>query len=211
MEAALTISDSELIAAVIGALLGIVATIGAMHFQRATERKKLTLEVFVQKIWDKDYILCVQRLETFAHLIETATLDQFLKSGADGALGQAVSVTEKAVSSDGASTAEASAVAVNSQPNPFETPRDVFRSLMNFYEIMAIGIRDQILDEMICKRYMYGELMENWRSCKSITEKLRVRNNNDRIYREVENLAKRWARNPPRPESALLTYLRGWY
>lgn len=215
-------TDSELIAALVGALLGALFAVIGMRFARATEQKKLTLELFVERIWDKDYILCLQRLSSFARFIEGATVDEFMSATAESLrqsqhTSQATAVAAPAAGAQqGAAggqgaTAGATAVAIAGGSEPFETPLDVVRSIMNFYEIIAIGIRDQILDEAICKRYIYGEFLQNWRTCRSIVDQIRVRANNDRIYREVENLAKRWARIPPRPESVFLMYLRGWY
>lgn len=213
-------TDNELIAALVGAVFGALFAVVGMRFARATEQKKLTLELFVERIWDKDYILCVQRITSFARFIERATLDEFMNATAES-LAVSPSTTSQAAatavpSSGGgqpqSASAGASAVAIaTSNTEPFETPADVVRSIMNFYEIIAIGIRDQILDEAICKRYIYGEFLENWRTCRSIIEQIRVRANNDRIYREVDNLAKRWVRIPPKSESVFLMYLRGWY
>lgn len=213
-------SNNELIAALVGAAVGALIAVVGMRFARATEQKKLTLELFVERIWDKDYILCLQRLTSFARFIEGATFDEFMTATAESlAQSHATNVSQAAAStapaspqSTGAASAGASAVAIaTAGPGPFETPLDVVRSIMNFYEIIAIGIRDQILDEAICKRYIYGEFLQNWRACRSIIDQIRVRANNDRIYKEVENLAKRWARIPPRAESVFLMYLRGWY
>ncbi len=210
-------ADNQFFTALIAAVIGAAATFVAMRFSRVTERKKLTLEVIVEKIWDKDYILCERRLAHFRHFIETATIDEFQNHSEPAP--PRIQASASSVSTRSAPPAETeestsstlSVRIVNAEESPFELAPDVVRSILNYYEIMAIGIRDQILDEMICKRYMYGEFLRNWRSCKQIIEQIRTRANNDRIYREVENLAKRWARIPPKPETAWLMYIRGWY
>ena len=67
-------------------------------------------------------------------------------------------------------------------------------SILNFSELIAIGIAEKTVDERIYKRYYRTEYVHDWIGCKPFVEELRRQGENPTYYCEIETLAKKWAK-----------------
>ena len=67
-------------------------------------------------------------------------------------------------------------------------------SILNFNELIAIGVSEKTVDERIYKRYYRTEYVNDWIGCKPFVEELRQQSGNPNFYCEIEALAKRWAK-----------------
>ncbi len=66
-------------------------------------------------------------------------------------------------------------------------------SVLNFNELIAIGISEKTVDERIYKRYYRTEYVDDWIGCRSFVMELRGKHGNPNYYCEIEALAKKWA------------------
>jgi hypothetical protein len=68
-----------------------------------------------------------------------------------------------------------------------------FASTCNRYEILAIGIKEGIIDERIYKSYWRGTLLADWKRVETAVHYMRNRQQNPKIYIEFEDLARKWS------------------
>ena len=73
-----------------------------------------------------------------------------------------------------------------------ETTSGILRTICNDYELMALGIRMNIVDEKFAYRYMRGALLNDWRSVNPIATAYRAKYNNNLLYIEFEGLVNSW-------------------
>ncbi len=71
-------------------------------------------------------------------------------------------------------------------------------SVLNFNELIAIGIDEKTVDEPIYKRYHRTEYVHDWIGCKPFVMELRDQSENPTYYCEIEALAKKWAKDDER-------------
>ena len=69
----------------------------------------------------------------------------------------------------------------------------VIRSILNRYELVAIGIKEGTIDEQSYKRWCRTTLVKDWIECKALVVQLRKNASIATYYIELEKLAKRWA------------------
>ncbi len=69
------------------------------------------------------------------------------------------------------------------------------KNRLNDYELIAVGIRQGILDENFYKQWFRGSVILNWRKSKEFVEKIRIRENRDEIFCELQMLAECWERD----------------
>lgn len=84
---------------------------------------------------------------------------------------------------------------IEQQPDYAGLDMSVVRAVLNDYEIIAIGVRQGILDEEYLYRYMRGMALRDWNRCIAFVSALRVRAGNQLIYVEFEGLATQWQNN----------------
>ena len=66
--------------------------------------------------------------------------------------------------------------------------------MMNHYELLAIGVDDNILSQDVLKRFMGKRLVADWHASKAFVMALREKNNDKEnyIFGEFEKLAEKW-------------------
>ena len=68
----------------------------------------------------------------------------------------------------------------------------VVESYLNIHELLAVGLRHEILDEIVCFEYWADALVGHFKDARRIIETVRNRPGNKSAYIQVEQLAKRW-------------------
>lgn len=71
----------------------------------------------------------------------------------------------------------------------------ILRSILNRYELTAVGINEKTLNQRVYRRYIRTSLVEDWIACKPYVVQRRQTTNNPKLYCEIEKLAKRWCKN----------------
>ena len=66
-------------------------------------------------------------------------------------------------------------------------------NIFQHYELIAIGIKNDTLDEQVCKQWCRGSLIRDWKNSESCVKKIREISGNPKIYLEFEMLALRWS------------------
>lgn len=84
--------------------------------------------------------------------------------------------------------------------------REAVRSYLNFFELLCVSIEMRIIDEDICKAYLYSTLVKRWNDSIVLIEK--IKNDPDSggsstTFRYFRTVAERWEKNPE------LTYKQG--
>jgi len=69
----------------------------------------------------------------------------------------------------------------------------ILRAILNRYELVAIGIKQGIIDEKSYKHWCRTTLVKDWIACKALVMQLRQNASVHTYYCEFEDLAKRWA------------------
>lgn len=70
---------------------------------------------------------------------------------------------------------------------------EAIRSILNYYETMAIGIEGRILDEGFLFNAFRGALLRDWDTAEAFVAAMRKRLDNDQLFIKTQRLAKRWA------------------
>lgn len=70
------------------------------------------------------------------------------------------------------------------------------RTVLNFFESMAICISRDIYDDTIIKEAVFTTVTNTWRTCKPFVEHRRKEKNNKTFFQELENLCLRWESKP---------------
>lgn len=66
------------------------------------------------------------------------------------------------------------------------------RSILNDYELIAIGIRHGIIDELFYRRWARAGLISDWQQIEPFIAAVRRVTGNPRVFQEFEALARRW-------------------
>ena len=76
--------------------------------------------------------------------------------------------------------------------------RRKFQYILNFYERVAVSIREGIYDEKMIKRTSYTTVVETYDIAEPLIKAIRESINSDTTYQEFEWLVRRWKANPLR-------------
>ena len=69
------------------------------------------------------------------------------------------------------------------------------RSALNIHELVAVGIRDKVLDGEVCFDFWSDELMDAYRNCKRVIDHARLPPKGTHFtYADLERLNDRWVR-----------------
>jgi len=90
---------------------------------------------------------------------------------------------------------EGDLVAYAKTPKERAEPNAQIRSILNRYELVAIGIKQKTIDEKSYKDWCRTTLVKDWLECKPFVMEIRRQAKNPNFYCELEWLAKRWANN----------------
>ena len=69
---------------------------------------------------------------------------------------------------------------------------EAMRSILNYYETMAIGIENEILDEGFLFKAFRGALLRDWNAAEAFIVAMRKRLDNDQLFIKTQKLAERW-------------------
>ncbi len=88
--------------------------------------------------------------------------------------------------------------------NTFVTDEDVaerrkFQYILNFYERVAISIKEGIYYEKMIKSTSYTTVIETWDIAEPFIRAIREKVNSETIYQEFEWLVNRWKKAPLKP------------
>lgn len=73
--------------------------------------------------------------------------------------------------------------------------RRKFQYILNFYERVAVSIRQGIYNEEMIKRTSWTTVIETWDIAEPLIRAIREKINSDTTYQEFEWLVKRWKKN----------------
>ncbi|HCL5623485.1 TPA: DUF4760 domain-containing protein [Kluyvera ascorbata] len=74
--------------------------------------------------------------------------------------------------------------------------RRKFQYILNFYERVAVSIREGIYNEEMIKRTSYSTVIETFDIAEPLIKAIREHINSETTYQEFEWLVKRWKKNP---------------
>ncbi|MEM0930469.1 MAG: DUF4760 domain-containing protein [Pseudomonadota bacterium] len=74
--------------------------------------------------------------------------------------------------------------------------RSTIRNILNDYELMAIGIQQDIFDEKIYQAYWRGTLITDWKKTRAFIEDVREIANAE-VYKSFQDLAEAWQAGRP--------------
>jgi hypothetical protein len=66
------------------------------------------------------------------------------------------------------------------------------RSYLNIHELLAVGIRKQVIDENVCYHFWAGTLIRHCRECDLLIKRIRQRPNGGAAYLELTRLNAKW-------------------
>lgn len=69
------------------------------------------------------------------------------------------------------------------------------RNTLNDYELIAIGIKEDILDEELYKRWFKTSFLRDWRAAQGFIREIRRQLNTPTLFTEMDWLAQRWGEN----------------
>lgn len=72
-------------------------------------------------------------------------------------------------------------------------PSQVVKDLYNFYEVIALGVKNKWLNEKILKTYWGESFILDWLDFQNYVFEMRINYNNKNIFSEYEQLAYKWA------------------
>jgi hypothetical protein len=170
----------------IAALITVTVGLMTIQTQRSINRRRATIDMFMQKIWDKDYL---KASEGFADVMKDQTKlmnahDMFIKS-----------VDLKRRNEWG----KLSAVEKEDLERAASTIYDVVR-VLNDRELIAIGIRDGTYDEAICRRWWYSTFLREWKLSSTFVARIRTDPQLGAAaaaYNQMQELAERWESEGP--------------
>ncbi len=70
------------------------------------------------------------------------------------------------------------------------------RTVLNYYESMAICINHKIYDDEIIKETLFSTVVKIWKICKPFVDEQRSQRDTDTIYQELEGLVINWNASP---------------
>jgi hypothetical protein len=76
------------------------------------------------------------------------------------------------------------------------------RNYLNLHELMAVGVRQQVLDDSVCFDFWRGELFRAYRDCKVAIEHIQTTPGEKGTYVELVALHEQWSKRPKRIEGA---------
>ena len=69
----------------------------------------------------------------------------------------------------------------------------IIRSTLNDYELIAVGIKEKVLDEELYKRWFRASFIKDWQQSKAFIMELRRSENMPKAFCEFEWLAEKWS------------------
>jgi len=66
------------------------------------------------------------------------------------------------------------------------------RTTLNINELVAVSIKEGVIDETVFRRWLNGAYIDDWKSMTGYIKEVRKYKDNPKIYIELEELAERW-------------------
>lgn len=86
--------------------------------------------------------------------------------------------------------------------------RQIFRYLNN-YELMAVSIRERVVDETVLKAVIGDKMVRNYAEATALVHMLRMDEGDDEYFEHLEHIAKRWRLHPDVPRrSSIRNFVR---
>jgi Domain of unknown function (DUF4760) len=82
------------------------------------------------------------------------------------------------------------------------------RQILNYLEVLCVGMKNNVLDEDICYDYLMLPITRFWTWAKPFIKEERKIDSTDVLWIEVENYAKRWSRREEEEKEQYLERLR---
>lgn len=83
------------------------------------------------------------------------------------------------------------------RPDHKNSPQTItIKNTLNDYELIAVGIREGILDEDLYKRWFKTAFLKDWEAARPFVNAVRVLAKSDAIFSEADWMASRWRPNP---------------
>lgn len=79
-----------------------------------------------------------------------------------------------------------------------------FQYILNFYERVAVSIREGIYNEQMIKRASYSTVVETFEIAEPLIKAIREKRKSETTYQEFEWLVTRWKKNPLKKNSSIL-------
>ena len=166
----------------------ITITIGflTIRTQRAINRRRATIDMFMQKIWDKDYL---KAADAFADVMKDQTKLMTLHD----MFARALDLKRRNEWVD-LSDAEKEKYELAAS-----TIYDVVK-VLNDRELIAIGIRDGAYDDAICRRWWYSTFLREWKLASTFIARIRTDPQLGAAaaaFTQMQELAERWESQGP--------------
>lgn len=159
-------------------------------------RRRLTYESIQRKYWDVDYVVARRMLNDYRTRLKNLDLD-----GLDDFFNPpSLKKPNASIKAKGGKRTTPGSDEPETRISVFEGPREFLSTILNDYELLAIGIENQVMDEKIAKSLLYGTVMNDYTTCRRFIQHLRDQKNNPRIYIKFERLFDRWKECPPNPK-----------
>ncbi len=174
------------VAIVFTGLVGLIGTMVAVSTQRSINRRRATVDMFSNKLWDEDYI-------KVSNIFYTAMKDQTKLMQDYDLFIQARNIQQSGKWAD----------VHDAEKKKFDDATlniTSVRSILNDRELIAIGVREGTYDEVIYRRWWYSTALLEWRSASPLVARIRSDTQvgpSAYAYTEMENLAKRWQAEGP--------------
>ncbi|MGR2670806.1 DUF4760 domain-containing protein [Acinetobacter soli] len=83
--------------------------------------------------------------------------------------------------------------------NEHEVRKSLIKAL-NRYEFYAVGINQELFDEVLFKRMHCSNIVRLWEASSTAVNQLRIFAKKDTLFKDLEQLANRWKANPLKSE-----------
>lgn len=180
------IVSNSAIAVLLSAFLASTGTILAIRSQRRVASRQATISMLMSIQFDKDYI---ESIQVFSDLTKE-------KDGLENLFKEYLSIGQLKRAGDWANLSKDHKKRHNKTLDDF----DKVITILNGYELIAIGIREGIYDEAIFKRWFRGSLITHWNDTKIFIERLRGYPGSTakaKAFCEFDDLASKWDAEGP--------------
>ncbi len=166
----------------------ITITIGflTIRTQRSINRRRATIDMFMKKIWDEDYL---KAAGAFADVMK----DQTKLMNLHDSFARALDLKRR--------NEWANLSAAEKERFEFATSviYDVVK-VLNDRELIAIGIRDGAYDDAICRRWWYSTFLREWKLSSTFVARIRTDPQLGAAaaaFTQMQELAERWESQGP--------------
>lgn len=70
------------------------------------------------------------------------------------------------------------------------------QNYVNSFEVLAVSIKQNIVDENVCKAVFGDKLVKRWKDAKPLIDEIRTVEKDDEFFEHFEDIATQWKNNP---------------